>query len=325
MRRLVSDMKIVKNDKDAVIDENISALDQKQRALFEERLAHLEERLRFAGKPVFDEEDAEAEGGELLTLDKYLSSKKAAALPEGAAEDSEELSYLFKNFDRFDRLFYIGQLARKYPSRIPTLTPKKDDGGMASGIPPAITYVKSRGADDAYLAFAAQLPALPAVYAEDFSAACEAVYYEKSRYAILPLENSADGRLLGFYNLIGRYELKIVYTCDVTDPDGIERSRFALCAKDFEAAEDGDTLCYELYFPSRSGEGLAAILTAAEYYRLTVRRIDSIPADAASDPDKNQVYLTLSGAMADMKILLCYLEAEYAEYTVIGACRSVSA
>ena len=310
-------MKIVKNDRDTVIDENIRDLDRRQKALYEKRFAHFRERLRFAGRIASEDEETGAETGELLTLDRYLQSKKTTVLSEGTAEQGEaELSYLFKNSDRFDRFFFIKLLKEKYPVRFLSVSDEEETGTAA---PASVSYVRSRGADDAYAAFAARTPSLSAAYAEDFSAACEAVYYGKSRYCLLPLENSSDGRLTGFYNLIGRYELKIVSSADVTDPEGTIRSRFALCAKNFDPIDDRDTLIYELYFPARSGEGLSDVLMAAEYYHLSVRRIDSIPAGAASETDKNQVNLTLAGKAADMETLLFYLETEYAEYTVVGA------
>ena len=319
-------MKIVKNDKDAVIDENILDLDRQQRALFEKRLAHNRERLRFSGRIIYDEEETGSEEDASLTFDRYLSSKKTRVPSEDVAEiNGEELSHLFRSLDRFDRFFLIKLLSEKYPHKVLVPAQTDDAAEGETDMPASVSYVKSRGADDAYAAFSKELPALSAAYADDFSAACEAVYYRKSRYCLLPLENSADGRLIGFYNLIGRYELKIVSTCDVTDPDGAIRSRFALCARDFDRIADSDTLDYELYFPGRNGDGLSEILMAAEYYRLAVRRIDSIPASADAEPDKNQVYLTMQGKAADMETLLYYLETEYADYTVIGAYRPLTA
>ena len=90
-----------------------------------------------------------------------------------------------------------------------------------------ISYQRNRYTDEAYEQFAALLPEPRASYAHSFRSVCEDVYNGLCEYCILPLENSAEGRLTSFSRLIAEYEMKIAAVCDVRV--GEDRvTRFAL-------------------------------------------------------------------------------------------------
>ena len=75
----------------------------------------------------------------------------------------------------------------------------------AAGTHGKIAYPKNKFNDAAfeYLSLAVSTPR--AVYTSSINAACEAVAEGSCEFCILPIENSLDGKLFGFYSLLDRY------------------------------------------------------------------------------------------------------------------------
>ena len=118
--------------------------------------------------------------------------------------------------------------------------------------------------DAAYDRFAALLARPTVEYGRNFEAVCEEVYDGGAQYGILPVENTADGRLAGICRLIGRYELKKVMTCTV--PAGENSAAvFALLERSLPRLASDDRMPPPLCF--RGGDGnlyLSGTLTFAE-------------------------------------------------------------
>ena len=79
----------------------------------------------------------------------------------------------------------------------------------------SICYFRNRFSDRAYLAFSDMLPDASASYTEDYSSACEGVYYGKFDYCILPSESYSDGYMSRFIGLMQKYELCIALSCRI--------------------------------------------------------------------------------------------------------------
>lgn len=73
----------------------------------------------------------------------------------------------------------------------------------------SVSYVKNPAAEKALSAFSAA-GRLTRVVSTDFKNACENVYYDRTEYCLLPLENSSEGLLYAFRRLAEKYELKIL-------------------------------------------------------------------------------------------------------------------
>ena len=182
-----------------------------------------------------------------------------------------------------------------------------------------ISYVASPYSETLLKAFRTALRA-PRYRAEEelsFLAACENVYHGNARYAILPIENSSDGKLLSFYSLIDKYELKILYVYDLIHPND-ESTKFALLGKYLSFPEKKwlDRAWFEFSLHTDHGNDLAPLLQAASLCHLDVRRVDAIPHKYW---ERSFVYyVTVQTNHAGFVPYMLFLALEYPQYTPIG-------
>lgn len=142
------------------------------------------------------------------------------------------------------------------------------DGAKASDMG-SICYVKNPYADKAYLTFASEMENAIAKYCDDFSLACEDVYYGRSTYCILPLSENTSGRLMGFKNLALKYELKIAAITEVEWQS--ETRSFALMKRELELPKDENDTFFELRV--KNGADICEIISAAKYCGMDVSEI----------------------------------------------------
>ena len=145
----------------------------------------------------------------------------------------------------------------------------------------AIAYQHSIYADEAFLHFSRTMPAARAVYSDNFTGVCEQVFNGLCEYCILPLENTQDGKLVRFYSLIEKYELKIVLTCSVTTSDNRHSTVFGLCRRGLTwptTLLPERNFCFEFVFWQEPEHvSLAKLLTAASACSLSLLRADCRP------------------------------------------------
>ena len=172
-----------------------------------------------------------------------------------------------------------------------------------------VSYVRSSYADDAYLTLASTMKASKVLYGHEFTEICENVYYDRSAYCLLPVENTSDGRLAGFRSLILRYGLKITSLCRVKDPVTEEETVFALLKKSlsFEAGEGGR------YFEFRViTKDLPSLLVAAEICGMSLCGVSSV----AGRPSCYDLVLQIDEE--GFCGFLSLLHLEYPDFTPLG-------
>lgn len=151
-------------------------------------------------------------------------------------------------------------------------------GSLARG---NIAYQHSIYTDEAFLHFSRVLPTARAVYSDSFTGVCEQVFNGLCEYCILPLENTQDGKLVRFYELIQKYELKIELTCSVTTSDNRHSTVFGLCRRGLRWPElllPRKDFCFEfLFWQEPERVTLGELLTAASSCSLTLWRSDCLP------------------------------------------------
>ncbi len=106
-----------------------------------------------------------------------------------------------------------------------------------------VSYVRSSYADTAYRALAAEMADPKVLYAHEFSEACENVYYGRSAFCLLPVENTVDGRLAGFRSLMIKYGLKTVRVVRVKD-DSLDGSTLFALLKRGVTVPDTEKPCF---------------------------------------------------------------------------------
>jgi hypothetical protein len=144
-----------------------------------------------------------------------------------------------------------------------------------------IAYQHNIYADEAFLHFSRVLPTAKAVYSSNFSAVCDQVFNGQCEYCILPLETTEDGKLVRFYHLIQRYELKIVLTCSVTTSDNRNETVFGLCRRGLlwpRLLLPNKEFSFEFIFRQEPDHAsLNEVLTAAAACSLSLVRTDCLP------------------------------------------------
>jgi len=199
-----------------------------------------------------------------------------------------------------------------------------------------IAYMPSAFADKAYLRFADHIQNCRAATHAGFADACEEVRGELCEYCILPLESAADGKLLTFTSLILHYGLRIVAVCDLAsgiDADHVTRFALLRLASDewlttpsLPPLGEGGQISIELLHVTSSAP-LSELLIAADFCRMTLCRADTLPRDARTGLDFQDVtdgntppvcVVLRADAHSDLATFLRYLSLDAADDRLMG-------
>ncbi len=150
-------------------------------------------------------------------------------------------------------------------------------------------------------------PALPLgepLFGRSFADVSDEVAAGRAVFGILPLEDTAEGKLFRIYEQIERFELHIAATTDVGGEDG-KTVRMALLYKN-EAPrlkEKGERVLELL--PYGDAHETADLLTVATAFHLSLRRVDSMPLSYKEDGFVQHIVLRTEGG--DVHGFLTYL------------------
>ncbi|MBQ8509744.1 MAG: hypothetical protein IJ493_07550 [Clostridia bacterium] len=266
--------------RNAIIRDNLALLDIEAGSVSERRLMQLYDRAALI-----------LQDDELLTSEDRCEAFDAMFdRPNRIAPSSAEAAHPYlhdtaANDLLADKLtvcrFAAERLKQKRGFRLDQLL-SADEDAVELAPSPKIAYLKNAYADTAFRIFSGVLNTPSVVYAGDFAQVCEEVYYGRADMCILPVDSSRDAKLISFYRLIDKYELKIALSCDVTSPDGSVTTRYALLRKSLELprqswldAADASFLEFSLIPDEKVS--LADVLRAAEVCGLYIYKIDALP------------------------------------------------
>lgn len=287
------------DEKKLIIDGNLYEIDRALSVLLEKRVAHVAEK---ADMVLGTEED------ELRSVYERLFAQKQKVV-DTISENERYVSVLHDVIAVYDKincveLFCDGKDADIFA---------KD--GIDDG---TVVYVKNPLADMAFNSFSKYIKEPRAMYESTFTDVCEEVYYSRTPYCILPIENSEDGRMSGFGGMIRKYELKIVMTCNVESASG-RMTRFALLKRELSRLKcppshsEGEYLEIGLNFGEE--QRLHEVLQAASFFGYTLNKIDSLPIYYSENEYYFDVVFKGSG---QIKKFLFWLELEVPRYEIIG-------
>lgn len=302
------------------IHDNLTELYGKQARLLECRIAHLEE---------WAEAVLRAAGGERDALLRLLgmphTDRNGTLSAHVPAENREMLHHYLMHLAPLERLSLLRIIIGRIDSE---LLAESAEGMVTDDISEhaadKIAYVQNTFADTAYLCFSAQLAHPRAAYFDSFSDVCEEVYNGICEYCILPILHDRDGKLFRFYELLEKYDLRIVCACDVprTEKDGTTVTRYALIRKTlplFRAADRHAQHYLELRLPTDSSTSLCALLQAAQACRIVPERVDTRPDSERTDGLCHHLTLRLSDS--DIRTFLAFLTLDVPRCTVAGLYR----
>ena len=108
---------------------------------------------------------------------------------------------------------------------------------------------------------------------ESFSSVCENILDDET-FGIIPVINSNDGRLMSFYKLLDKYDLKVSVTHDVETPNGDGFTKFALVGRKLVGIKPKEYKNIELSV----SDDISSLLYILELVGGNVKEITSVPS-----------------------------------------------
>ena len=144
---------------------------------------------------------------------------------------------------------------------------------------PRVAFLDSEIGRDALRRFECVLPHLRPHPAPSFMAVCEELAYDRADFALLPLEDSREGKFLHLYEAIDRFELRITHVCTVPYADRGRSVLMALLSRRYAPtlSAKGDWLLACSLF-DEDAQSLSDLLLAASAAGLRLHRIDMLPS-----------------------------------------------
>ena len=143
---------------------------------------------------------------------------------------------------------------------------------------PRVVFLESAFAREALKQFEKLLPHPLPVTAHSFTAVCEELAGDRADFALLPLEDSHEGKFLHLYEEIDRFELHITHSCTVV----IEEGHSVLMGLVSHRYTPGTVQRGERFLGcavlEEASHALTDLLFAAKCCGLSLRRVDTLPA-----------------------------------------------
>ena len=263
---------------------------------------------------VIAKEISELEEEKQLLLREYFDTAMFGGLPFATAASrlrsaywarrKEEKSSLHSETVK-EKIFVATLLAENYA--IDDITNSEEDI-RSMGTKARIAYwASNRYSLLAYNRFSSLSEAAEHVVAESFADVCELVSNGDSDFGILPIENSTDGRLVGFYRMLDKYDLKICAVCNIEDDTGEHFTRFALISRTLCRFDSTGSRWIELSATSSNATQILEIIAVAEHLGMPVQRLSSIPLYYRGNACIDTVTLALSDKTAASFFIYLYL------------------
>ena len=145
---------------------------------------------------------------------------------------------------------------------------------------------------------------------ESIGEVCESIE-EHSCYGIIPLVNSSDGRLMSFYRLLDKYDLKISAICKVDIPTG-GYMKMALVGKDILNADNSNYKTVEIIANSFVNE----FIILAHLINAKVGDLSSIPS--SYNESESITYLSITAEIQNLYLLWLYIYLFSSDTEFIG-------
>lgn len=175
-----------------------------------------------------------------------------------------------------------------------------------------IAFVKNKYTERAFEEFSRTIANAKPIYSLNFKESCESVTNGNCEFCILPIANSTDGRLISFYSLLDRYDLKIceVLTIEDNDAQSLYYARVGRsCKEPSERHSPEREFIFEFSVLSSSADFISALLLAAEAAGARIISIDSMPVEYTSSLQKFFFSFTLnSRATLPFRLFVAFLE-----------------
>lgn len=220
-----------------------------------------------------------------------------------------------------DEIAFLGELCNSpFKNAIKSYVFIGSNESTPAGAHSKISFVKNKYADSAFEIFSRSVANAKPNYASSFKESCEDVTDGRCEFCILPIANSLDGRLMSFYSLLDRYELKICEIASVEDEDSSQSVFYARigrsCKELNEKQATNQTLIFEFSVLASNAEFISPLLLAAHCSDAKIISINSTPVEYDSSLQRFffSFYLKASKALP----FRLYVSLLSQSYTPIG-------
>jgi len=144
-------------------------------------------------------------------------------------------------------------------------------------------------AKEAYSKFSKLFKSCEEKPVESFTAVCESIDDENSIFGVIPIINSTDGRLMSFYRLLDKYDLRISAVCKIDNPNGDGFTKFALVGKQLTNLDDKKEKTIEF----STNKAISNFVSFAEKSGGTIGEITSIPSLYGNTEQLNYISISI--------------------------------
>jgi len=151
---------------------------------------------------------------------------------------------------------------------------------------------------------------------KDFNSVCEAVYSDRSRFAVLPLFNSRDGLMISLYKLLQRYDLKIVSSTNVLMNDGEMETEFFLLSHTLSDFENNNYTRLMLSVTHGYGNIISELLIAMSSCGISSLSINTLPLEYTDE--RCESLITFDISLCSIKAICMFLRYALPDANIIG-------
>jgi len=313
---------------EVVINQNLEYIFRAEASVYERKFAHLKERADIIARTL------KAKLGVANIMSAFSTPYEAADIYADMRGEKQNFSEIFGEVNepvagaiseisaKLDEL-YICKCIAEYDGKVygkgdivEWLSESDEQAELTPARDRRVSFVRGNGSGRAFERFAKYVPGVLAEYEEDFRRALEAVANGETTFAIVPIENSFDGRLNSFYRLMEKYALSIVLVADIPSDDYESSTRFALVYKKLDIIEAEGEELFECKITLGEPCELADIINAAAYFGAEVYKVYSLPLSSGGRENSFDIIFSLVGA--NVSGLFCYLMLKYPHLSPVG-------
>ena len=234
------------------------------------------------------------------------------------------LRSLCNNLSATEEILFLSELCRSTQAqRIRDMLFIGSSEPTSAGAHSRISYLKNKYNDLAFEYFSHSVVNAKPDYASSFIECCESVFDGRCEFCILPIMNSNDGRLMSFYALLDRYDLKICEIVDIDNDSAPSMLRYARIGRASnepkKRASKQQNYIFEFSVISESTDFFAPLFEAANALDARLICIDSLPVEYASNMQKF-FFSFLIPTQSTLAFRL-FINLKHQSYTPIGIYR----
>ena len=300
-----------------IVLSNLFELEGDIETVVEKRLAHLSE---LADAILRDGGDPDIVKSILLSIKSEGNADSGNVVEENrtAADAVFSRMSLVERLTLFKEVLGSGGVNKK--NIVKYISPETDVP-ISEDAAERIAYLKNSYNDVAYMQFSSLFSSPRAAYFTSISDVCESVYNGSCEYCILPVETSSDGKLLSFYEMILKYNLKITAVYDLRGEEGY--TRYALIGKRSalhspSVRSKARNRYFEFIMVETDSVSLEDLLCAANFCSLKLCRIDTLNAHSSAKGSGAYVCPVFRVDGSDLQTFFMFLAIDCPDYIPVG-------